>query len=97
MFLFWDECLIFVQISIYCVGARISTLMSDFDGLDPYIFRLMMEKTRSVKEDVDGLVFISRQSRHVSFVIILNKVLFRTLYLDLGCKQFCFPQRKRYK
>ena len=39
-----------------------------------------MEKTRSVKEEVKGRVFISRQSRHFSFVIIMNKVLFPTLY-----------------
>ena len=42
-------------------------------------------------------LFISRQSRHISFVIIMNKVLFPTLYLYLACKQLCFPPRKRYK
>ena len=35
-----------------------------------------MEKTRSVKEEMEGNVFISRQSRHISFVIIMIKVLF---------------------
>ena len=34
-----------------------------------------MEKTRSVKEEMEGNVFISRQSRHIFFVIIMIKVL----------------------
>ena len=38
--------------------------MTISDGLDPYLFRRRMEKTRSVKEEMDGEVFISRQSRH---------------------------------
>ena len=67
------------------------------DGLDPYIFRRMMEKTRSVKEEMDGMVFISRQSWHISSVILMIKVLFPSLYPDLACKQLCFPPRKRYK
>ena len=45
--------------------------MSISNGLDPYTFRRKMEKTRSVKEEMDGKVFISRQSRHISFVIIM--------------------------
>ena len=47
-----------------------------------------MEKTRSVKEEMEGKLFISRQSRQISFVIIKIKVLFPTLYLYLACKQF---------
>ena len=74
-----------------------STLISIFDRLDPYIFRRKMEKTRSLKEEMDGKVFISRQSRHISFVVIMITVLFPTLYLDLACKELCFPPRKRYK
>ena len=90
---FWS----FVYVIIYCVGAGISTLISISDWSDPYIFRRKMEKTRSVKEEMEGKLFISRQSRHISFVIIMIKVLFPTLYFYLACKQLCFPPRKRYK
>ena len=42
--------------------------MSISDRLDLYIFfRRKMEKARSVKEEMDGKVFVSRQSRHLSF------------------------------
>ena len=53
-----------------------------------------MEKTRSVKEETVGKLNISRQSRLISFVIIMIKVLFPTLYLYLACKQLCFPKEK---
>ena len=58
---------IFFYILIYCVGAGKTTLMSISDGLDPYFFRRKMEKTQSVREEMDGKVFVSRQSRHLSF------------------------------
>ena len=90
---FWS----FVYVIIYCVGAGIVTLISISDWSDTYIFRRKMEKTRSVKEEMEGKLFISRQSRHISFVIIMIKLLFPTLYLYLACKQLCFPPRKRYK
>ena len=88
---------LFVYVIVYCVGAGIITLISISDWSDPYIFRRKMEKTRSVKEEMEGKLFIYRQSRHISFVTIMNKVLFPTLYLYLACKQLCFPPRKRYK
>ena len=72
---FWS----FVYVTIYCVGAEMSTLISISDWSDPYIFRRKMEKTRSVKEEMEGKLFISRQSPHISFVIIMIKVLFPTL------------------
>ena len=72
---FWS----FVYVNIYCVGAEISILMSLLDGPDPYFYCRMMEKTPSVKEEMDGMAFISRQSRHICFVIIMIKVLFPTL------------------
>ena len=90
---FW----LFVYVIIYCVGAGIITLISISDWSDTYIFRRKMEKTRSVKEEMEGKLFISRQSRHIFFVIIMIKVLFPTLYLYLACKQICFPPSKRYK
>ena len=53
-----------------------------------------MEKTGFAKEEMEGLVFISRQSRHISFVIIMIKVLFPTLYLYMACKQL-FPAKEK--
>ena len=90
---FWS----FVYDIIYCVGAGISTLISISDWSDPYVFRRKMKKMRSVREEMKGNVFISSQSRHISFVIIMIKVLFPTSYLYLACKQLCLPPRKRYK
>ena len=58
---------LFVYGFIYCVGAGKTTLMSISDGSDPYFFRRKMEKTPSVKEEMDRRVFNSRQSRHLSF------------------------------
>ena len=90
---FWS----FVYVIIYCVGEGISTLISISDCSNPYIFCQKMEKTRSVKEEMEGKLFISRQSRHISFVVIMIKVLFTTLYLYLASKQLNCPPRKRYK
>ena len=42
---------------MFCVGAGVTTLMSTSDGLDPYFFRRKMENTRSMKEEIDGVVF----------------------------------------
>ena len=38
-------------------GAGITILMSFSDGSDPYFFRQKMEKTRSMKQEMDGEVF----------------------------------------
>ena len=69
--------LIFVYVFIFCVGAGITTLMSISDGSECTFFCRKMGKTRSVKEEMHGRVFISRQSRHL-FPLINNmiKVLF---------------------
>ena len=61
---------------MHCVGARITTLMSISDRLDPYLFRRKMEKTLSVKEEMDGKVFDSHQSRHFPFIDNMIEVLF---------------------
>ena len=53
----------------------IRTLISVSNGLDPYFFRLKKEKTRSVEEEMDGRMFVSRQSRHFSFMNNMNRVL----------------------
>ena len=50
--------------------------MSVFDGMEPYFFRPNMENTRSMKEEMDGEVFISRQSWHYPFVDNMIKVIF---------------------
>ena len=69
--------LIFVYVFIYCVGAGITNLMSISDGSDRTFSCRKMEKTRSVREEMDGRVFISRQSRHpFSSINIMIKVLF---------------------
>ena len=65
----------FVHVNISCVGAGISTLMSISDVLDPYVFCRKMEKTRSRREEMEGKMFISRQSCHFSFVKNMIKVL----------------------
>ena len=66
-----------LYVAIYGVGAGITTFMSISDGSDPYLFCRKMERTWSVREEMDGKVFISRQSRH-PFPLINNmiKVLF---------------------
>ena len=57
--------LIFYLCQYFFVGAGITTLMSISDLSDPYFFRRKIEKTRSLKEEMDGELFISRQSRHL--------------------------------
>ena len=71
------EITLIFYVFIYCVGAGITTLMSISDGSDRTFSCRKMGKTRSVREEMDGKVFISRQSRH-PFSLINNmiKVLF---------------------
>ena len=62
---------------MYCVGAGISTSMSISDGSNRTFSCRKMGKKRSVREEMDGRVFISRQSRHpFSLINNMNKVLF---------------------
>ena len=58
-FRLWKTCLIFVIVIIYRVDSRMTTLMSISDGLDPYFFRRKVEKTWSMKDQIDGEVFNS--------------------------------------
>ena len=76
IFPLWKFLSSFVYINIYCVGAGITTLMSISDRSDPYFFRRKMEKTGSVKEEMEGRVFISGKIGIFSFVNIMIKVLF---------------------
>ena len=68
--------------------------MSLSDALDLYFFRRKMEKMRCVKGEMDGEVFFSAKVDIFPCIDDMIKVLFRYLYLDLACKQFCFPPRK---
>ena len=63
----------FVYVFIYGAGAGKTTSKFVSDELDPYVFRRKMEKTRSMKEEMDGEVFIRHQSWHFSLYIIWLK------------------------
>ena len=56
-----------------------------------------MEKMRPVKEEMDREVFSSRQSRHISFVNELNRVLFTSLYHYWRTNNFGNGKRKGIK
>ena len=75
---FWS----FVYVVIYSVGAGKITLMSISDGLDPYLFQSKDGMTWSMKEEMDGEMFISRQSWHFSFIDNMTKVLFPNCILN---------------
>ena len=68
--------------------------MSISDGLEPYFLLQKMEKTRYVKEEMDGEVFISRQSQHFLFTDNLIKVLYLTCTLIWRVKNYVSRQRK---
>ena len=86
---------IFCLCFFYCVGAGITTLMSISDGSDPYFFRGKMEKSLSVREEMDGRVFISLKSRH-PFPLISNmiKVLFPVCTLIWRANNYVSRQEK---
>ena len=67
------------------------------DGIGPFLFRRKMERTHPMREKMDGQMYFSRQIRHPSFAVVFLKVFFHCLYLDLACKQSCFPPREMYK
>ena len=54
-----------------------------------------MEKTRSMKEEMDGEVFISRQSRLFSFIDNMIKVLFAICILNWRVNNYVSRQGKR--
>ena len=84
----------FVYVVIQCVGAGITTLMSFSDGLEPYFLCRKMEKTRSMKEEMDGEVYISRLSRQFTVIDNMIKVLFPICTLIWRVKKLCFPPGK---
>ena len=93
-FFLWKTCLIFFNVFFYCAGARITTLMSVSDRLHQYFLRPKMEKRRSMKEEKDGEVFTSRQSRHFSFIELMIQVLF--LIYTLNWRVINYVYRQRY-
>ena len=50
-----------------------------------------------MEDEMDGDVFISRQSRNFSFVNNMIKSAFPYLHLELVCKHLCLLPRKRFK
>ena len=69
-----------------------------WNGLGPSVFGRKMERTSPMREEMDGKVLSSRQIRHFNLrCCYFCKSIFPYLYLDLACKQLCFPSRKKYK
>ena len=79
------------------VGAGINSLISISDGLGPSIFCRMMERTHPMREEMDGKVVYFPRESAFGLCCFNNVSTFPYLYLDLTCKQLCFPPRKRYK
>ena len=85
-----------VYVTIYCVGAGITTLTSISNGSDRYFFRQKMEKTLSVKEEMDRRVFISRKTWQFSFVKDMIEVLFRFCIMIWRVNNYVSRQGKFY-
>ena len=66
----------------FFVSAGINALMPLSDGLGPYFSCRKTEKTRPMSEEMDGEVFISRQSRHFSLIHNMVKLLFSVCTLN---------------
>ena len=77
------------------VGAGINALMSISDGLGSSIFCRKMEKARPMMEEMDGkVVFFPARVGFSNVDVTLLDSTFPYLYLDLACKQLCFPPGK---
>ena len=69
--------------------------MSISDGIKPFIFRRKMEKTRSVRKEMDGkLFFFAHQSCQFSFVVNMIKVLFHVCALNWPINNYVSHQGK---
>ena len=68
--------------------------MSISDGLGPYILHPEKEKTLHMREDMDGKVFLSRQSRLFSFLVNMIKVLLPICTLTSPAKNYVSSQGK---
>ena len=67
----------------FSVDSGLNALMSISDGLGPYFSWPKMEKTGPLREEMDGEVFISSQSRRFAFVVNMIRVL-SLFVLQLG-------------
>ena len=79
------------------MSAREYTLVSISDGLGPSIFCRKTERTRPMREAMDGKVVYFPPESAFRLWFFNNVSTFPYLYLDLACKQLCFPPRRRYK
>ena len=77
------------------VGDGISTFLSISDGSGASIFRRKMERTRPVREEGDGKVFISRQSRHSNLWCCLLWEYFSLFVPWLGVQTIMFPAMEK--
>ena len=85
----------FVFVLVFIVSAREYALWCPFLADQARIFfHRMMEKTLSMKEEMDWKVFISRQSRHFSFLYNLIKVVFLFCTLNWRVNNYASRQRK---
>ena len=85
---------LFLYVVIFCVGAGIIILMYISDQSGRKCFRRKMEKTRFMKEEMDGEMFISRQSRHFFFIGNMIKVLFPNCTLNWRVNNYVSRQIK---
>ena len=79
------------------VGGAINTSMSICDGLGPCIICRKLETTRPMREHMDEKVVNSPPKSAFQIWYTGAVKTFPYLYLDLACKQLCFPWRKRYE
>ena len=95
-FLLWKTSNIFCLCYFYCVGARITILMSISDGLDPHILRRKMERKRAVKEEMDREVFFPAPVDIFPFAGKMSKVLFPICTLIWRVNDYVSLQGKVY-
>ena len=68
--------------------------MSFFDRFGPFIFCRVMEKTRPMREKIDGKMFIFCQGRHFFIVDNFIKLLFRIFTLTWPVNNYISRQGK---
>ena len=95
IFLLWETCLIFCSYCFSLCRRGNNHFDVQFSRFGPVFFRRKIGKTRSVREEMDRRVFISRQSRH-PFCLIKNmiKVLFPICTLIWRVKNYVSRQGK---
>ena len=77
------------------VSAGINTSMSISGGFGPSIFCRKMENARPMREEMDGrVVLFPARVGTPTFDAIPFDSTFLYVYLDLACKQLCFPPGK---